>query len=197
MLRRTIPILMALVLVLPATVRGEVSAMKAARTHSDAGLALFEIGDHAAALREFEAGYRAMPLPQFLFNMGQCHMRLNQLAPAKEMFVRYLREGNPDEHMREKVQRLLQEVERKQLVAPEPASSPPPAPAAAAPTVELRAAPAPSTEHPRWRLKHLAWIAPLAAVVIGTSVGLGVYYGTRPAPANCGSAALGCVDWRQ
>jgi tetratricopeptide (TPR) repeat protein len=165
--------------------RADVSLVQAARTHSQAGSSLYEIGDYNGALREFEAAYRKLPLPEFLFNIGQCRLRLNQLAPAREAFTRFLAQAAPDDPSRDKVHRFVADIDRK---------LPPPPPVA---TVETTTDPgAQASEHRRPWVKQLAWIVPLSVVVVGTSVGLGVYFGMRPAGPDCRSAALGCVDWR-
>ncbi|HEX4462793.1 MAG TPA: hypothetical protein VIA18_32695, partial [Polyangia bacterium] len=92
MLRRSLALTLLLTLfvgVAPSPARAEVTLVQAARTHSDAGVALYAINDYAGALREFEAAYRKLPLAEFLFNIGQCELRLNQLVPAREAFVKY------------------------------------------------------------------------------------------------------------
>jgi tetratricopeptide (TPR) repeat protein len=165
--------------------RADVSLVQAARTHSQAGSSLYDIGDYNGALREFEAAYRKLPLPEFLFNIGQCELRLNQLAPARAAFTRFLEQAAPDDPSRDKVRRFLAEIDRK--------LPPPPPPVA---TVETASAGARPSDQRRPWVKQLAWIVPLSAVVVGTSVGLGVYFGTRPAGPDCRSAPLGCVDWR-
>jgi tetratricopeptide (TPR) repeat protein len=164
---------------LPA--RAEVTVLQAARTHSQAGVSLYEIGDFAAALREFNAAYHKLPLPEFLFNIGQCQLRLNQLTQAREAFVKFQEQVPADDPSREKVLRFIADIDRR--------LPPPSAVALAAP---IEAAP----EHKRPWVKQLAWIVPLSAVVVGAGVGLGVYFGTRSSGPDCRSAALGCVDWR-
>jgi tetratricopeptide (TPR) repeat protein len=160
--------------------RAEVTLVQAARTHSDAGVALYAINDYAGALREFEAAYRKLPLAELLFNIGQCELRLNQLVPAREAFVKYQAQAASDDPARDKVRRFITDIDRR---------LPPP-------NAVTSTADAQPERKPRWT-KQLAWIVPLSAVVVGAGVGLGVYFGTRsPTGPSCGSAALGCVDWR-
>ena len=160
--------------------RAEITIVQAARTHSDAGVALYAINDFAGALREFEAAYRKLPLAEFLFNIGQCQLRLNQLVPAREAFVKFQEQAASDDPAREKVRRFIADIDRR---------LPPPS------AVVLTTSVPP--EHKRSWGKQLAWIVPLSAVVVGAGVGLGVYFGTRsPSGPDCRSAALGCVDWR-
>ncbi len=162
-----------------SSARAEVSVVQAARTHSEAGVALYAINDFAGALREFEAAYRKLPLAEFLFNIGQCQLRLNQLVPAREAFVKFQEQAPSDDPARDKVRRFIADIDRR---------LPPPS----ATTLTTTAAP----EQPRKWGKQLAWIVPLSAVVVGTSIGLGVYFGTRSSGPDCRAAALGCVDWR-
>jgi hypothetical protein len=178
---RSLVVLALLVVMMPPSpARAEVSVVQAARTHSDAGAALYAINDYAGALREFEAAYRKLPLAEFLFNIGQCQLRLNQLVPARDAFVKYQAQAASDDPAREKVARFIADIDRR---------LPPPNAVTATASAE--------PEHKSRRKKQLAWIVPVSVVVVGASVGLGVYFGTRsPSGPNCGTAALGCVDWR-
>ncbi|MBI2896893.1 MAG: tetratricopeptide repeat protein [Deltaproteobacteria bacterium] len=69
----------------------------------------FAQGDFAAALEAYSAAYEAAPLPGFLFNMGQCHRKLEHWELARDFFTRYL-EAVPDAFNRADVERLLEEA---------------------------------------------------------------------------------------
>ena len=179
LLARSLVVVGLLVAVVPPSpARAEVTLLQAARTHSEAGTALYAISDFGGALREFEAAYRKLPLAEFLFNIGQCQLRLNQLGPARDAFTKFLEQAPSDDPARDKVRRFVADIDRR---------LPPPS------AVTLTAA---APEHtPQWK-KQLAWIVPVSVVVVGAGVGLGVYFGTRSSGPSCGSAALGCIDWR-
>jgi tetratricopeptide (TPR) repeat protein len=69
----------------------------------------FAAGDFAAALETYTAAYQAAPLPGFLFNIGQCHRRLEHWQEAKGAYQRYLAEV-PRAFNRADVERLIEEV---------------------------------------------------------------------------------------
>lgn len=154
-----------------------------ARTHFQAGQALYALSRYEDALREFRAGYALVPKARFLLNIGHSHRRLGQLADARAAFQQFLErvpESDPD---RAEARSYLAEVETALQNAP---ATPPVAEVAATPQALTTPAP------PRRRaLKHLAWALPLgAAVIVGVS--LGAYFGTRPDP--CAGATLSCVE---
>jgi tetratricopeptide (TPR) repeat protein len=168
-----------------------------ARTHFEAGRALYQLGNFTAALREFAAGYQLVPKPQFLLNLGQCYRKLDDLQNAREMYQRYLHDAPATDPERPQAQQILAEIDQ-QLAADQKAVSETPPVASAAPATSA-VAPAPTTltasaPPPRrsW-IKRNWWIIPVGAVVVGVGVGLGVYYGTRTADP-CSGANLACWD---
>ena len=167
-----------------------------ARTHFEAGRALYQLGNYNEALREFGAGYELAPRPQFLLNLGQCYRKLNDLDKAREYYQRYLHEAPPTDPERAQAQQILVEIERsiaERDTAAASAAAPPPVVAAtvvtpaSAATLTARAAPPRRT----W-IKRNWWIVPVGAVVVGVGLGLGVYYGTRS--SACDGANLACWD---
>jgi tetratricopeptide (TPR) repeat protein len=170
-----------------------------ARTHFEAGRALYQLGNYNEALREFAAGYQLAARPQFLLNLGQCYRKLDDLQNARAMYQRYLHDAPATDPERPQAQQILAEID-KQIADKQAAAAPPPAtvttpPAtaqatsAAATTTLTQAAPPPRKS---W-IKRNWWIIPVGAVVVGVGVGLGVYYGTR-APDPCSGANLTCWD---
>ena len=139
-----------------------------ARTHFEAGRALFHLGNYTESVREFAAGYQLAPRPLFLFNLGQCYRKLDDLTKAREMYQRYLRDAPPSDPERVEAQDELVEIDK--LIAARP--SPPP--------------PKKSFIKRHW------WIIPVSVAVVGVGVGLGVYYGTRS--NACDGANLACWD---
>ena len=170
-----------------------------ARTHFEAGRALYQLGNYNEALREFAAGYQLAARPQFLLNLGQCYRKLDDLQNARAMYQRYLHDAPATDPERPQAQQILAEID-KQIADKQAAAAPPPAtvttpPAtaqatsAAATTTLTQTAPPPRKS---W-IKRNWWIIPVGAVVVGVGVGLGVYYGTR-APDPCSGANLTCWD---
>lgn len=163
-----------------------------ARTHFEAGRALYQLGNYNEALREFAAGYQLAPRPQFLLNLGQCYRKLDDLANARAMYQRYLHDAPPSDPERPQAEQILSEIDR-QMADREAAKAPPPVAsssvAAPAATTLTQTAPPPRKS---W-IKRNWWIIPVGAVVLGVGVGLGVYYGTR-APDPCDGANLTCWD---
>ena len=181
-----------------------------ARTHFEAGRALYQLGNYDEALREFAAGYELAPRPQFLLNLGQCYRKLDNLEQARAMYQRYLHDAPVSDPERPQAQQILAEIDRQiadkqAAAAAPPPTPPPPAPAVSAPPTTAPATTAPATTAPvattltatapprkSW-IKRNWWVIPVGAVVVGVAVGLGVYYGTR-APDPCSGASLTCWD---
>lgn len=64
-----------------------------AHQHFRSGVQLFEEGDHAAALVEFQRAYDIDPRFQVLYNIAQSHYQLQDYASALQTYQRYLDEG--------------------------------------------------------------------------------------------------------
>jgi tetratricopeptide (TPR) repeat protein len=99
-----------------------------ARTHFEAGRALYQLGNYTEAAREFAAGYELVPKPQFLLNLGQCYRKLDQLEQARNMYQRYLTDAPASDPERPQAEQILDEIER-QIAARQANAPPPPAPA--------------------------------------------------------------------
>jgi tetratricopeptide (TPR) repeat protein len=153
-----------------------------ARTHYEAGRALYRMGKCAEAVREFLAGYTLAPKPQFLINIGQGYRRCGQLAQAREMFEKFLATAEPNDPDRAFIGRLLAEVSEELARAPA-AVSPSPSP-------RLVAAPAPRSPPRRSFAARNWWIFPLVAVVVAGAA-TGIYFGVRG--TSC--AADVCLDF--
>jgi tetratricopeptide (TPR) repeat protein len=170
---------------LPA--RADETVLVRARAHFEAGRALYTLGRYEEALPEFVAGYQLFPRAEFLLDIAQCHRRLGHVAQARTMYQQFLVEAQAgDPHIPE-ARRLLAEL-------PPSPPSPPPAPAPSPEVQQQVVTVAPPLRRSFWR-RHW-WILPTAGVVLA-GVGVGIYFGTRPAPSvNCGAVGLGCVDAR-
>jgi tetratricopeptide (TPR) repeat protein len=178
--------------------RAEDDPVQKARTHFEAGSALYRVGNYPDALREFQLGYKLAPRPRFLLNIGQCHRKLDDLPQARAALQRFLDEAPADAPERMQVKELLADVEReiatrppKPPPAPEPVVAPPPPVAAPQPVAITAAAPPPPKK--KSAVRHLAWIIPVSVVVVGAAV-LGGVLGSQPSRTGCGdTGVIGCI----
>ena len=84
---------LALVLVLlPAAAQAAPSpqAMKEAKAHFAQGKAYQDAGAWDDAIKEYEAAYKLAPLPQLLFNVGQCYRLKGDKPKALEAYQRFI-----------------------------------------------------------------------------------------------------------
>ena len=96
-----------------------------ARGHYKKAKAAFEEGKYKQALAEYQGAYRLMPLPGFLFNIGQCYRNMKKPDKAIIAFKRYLKE-QPKAGNREAVEGLIAELEAEiELKTPLPGQDPP------------------------------------------------------------------------
>jgi tetratricopeptide (TPR) repeat protein len=166
------------------------AALARAKTHFEAGRALYSLGNYQDAVREFAAGYELVPKPQFLINLGQCYRRLENFEKAREMYQKYLAGVPANDPERAQVQSLLAEVEREQRVAQQhrrvaivPAPPLPP-PSSGATTVIVARPP----ERKPFIKRHW-WIIP-TSIAVAAGIAVGIYFAARP--ADC-PASLGCI----
>ncbi len=182
-----------------------------ARSHFEAGRALYNLKQYTDAIREFSAGYQLVPRPQFLINLGQCYDRLAEgsaepaqkrpaLEHAREMYKKFLDDAPPRDALRDQVtQRVIDLESRLSALGPAPRVEPEPStpPAARVEPMPVVAPvlvqDAPPQQKKKSGIAKFWWIIPVAAVVV-VGVSLGAYYGTRSTGPDCGSATFGCVD---
>jgi tetratricopeptide (TPR) repeat protein len=116
---RPLPLLLALLLAVVShvavvgTARADDPAMRAAKRHYERGQKLFGLQKFDEALDEFQKAFDAKPIPDFLFNIGQCQRNLGDYDAAIFSFKRYLK-LDPDASNREKVEELIAQLEEKQ-----------------------------------------------------------------------------------
>jgi tetratricopeptide (TPR) repeat protein len=184
-------------------------ALARARTHFEAGRALYNLGSYTEAEREFAAAYQLAPRRELLINLGQCYRKLDELDKAQKMYAHFLREAPPDDMHRPAAEQVLHEIEallaarkppppppplvRKPVVGPDNAGAPSAANPAllAAPATTVRSGPPRKT----W-LKRNWWVIPVGTVVVGAALGTGLYFGLR-APGVCTAKDALCVDGSQ
>ena len=96
-----------------------------ARMHYKKAKTAFEVGKYKIALAEYQSAYRLMPLPGFLFNIGQCYRNMKKPDKAIIAFKRYLKQ-KPKAANREAVEGLIAELEAEiELKTPLPGQKPP------------------------------------------------------------------------
>lgn len=85
---------------------------KEAKAHFAQGEKLYHLGKFTEALSEYSKAYEILPLPGFLFNIGQCHRMLGHMERAIFFFKGYLHE-QPKAKNRRQVESLLAECEQR------------------------------------------------------------------------------------
>lgn len=168
--RLLVPICLALVaLIRPAF--ADDPAERAAKRHYDRGQKLFSLHKFEEALEQYQKAFDAKPIPDFLFNIGQCHRNLGDYDAAIFSFKRFLK-LDPEAPNRAQVEKLIEQLEekrdvedarRRQLDRRQP--EPPP-------TRRSRS----TTATPIYK----KWWFWTGIAVAGAAGGLGVYAATRP-----------------
>ena len=141
---------------------------EACRTHYANADEAYRAGKLPEAIEAYEAAYRQVQIPVFLFNLGRLHQRLGNLDEAAEHFRRYLAAGmDEDPAQRQRAQDYLREIqEQKPAPAAEPAAIPVPVPA-------------PAEKRPVYKTWWFWTAAVGGAVVVGAAIGLGVGLGVH------------------
>jgi len=150
------------------------------RAHFQRGQRLSAAGDHAAAYREYAAGYALTERPLFLFNMGESARASGDNAKAREAYLAFLR-VDPDNALANTARQRIYDLDRASpVVAPPPPPAPPPS------VVVTTPPPAPIARAPEGQPIYKKW--PFWAVVVGGAVAGGaiVFAVTRPGDA-CGA----------
>ncbi len=93
-------------------------ARQAAKQHFQRGEKGYKLGHFEKALQAYSQAYDVLPLPGFLFNIGQCHRKLGHFERAIFFYRGYLRE-KPRAANRKVVGQLIADCERKLAAARE------------------------------------------------------------------------------
>ncbi|MEO6772718.1 MAG: tetratricopeptide repeat protein [Kofleriaceae bacterium] len=112
--------------------------------HARRGVALYNLGQYAEAIAEFEDAYKAFQSDALLFNLAQAHRKLEHCDRAVGYYHQYL-SGSPTPALARQVEKLLPELEAACRTRDARPDGPVPAAAsagspAAEPTAELHAA---------------------------------------------------------
>jgi len=160
---------------------------EAAKGHFAAAQQHYKVGRFEEALAEYTRAYERAPLPDILFNIGQCHRNLKNYDRAIFFFESYLRDTT-DATQRPRVEKLIAELEK--------ARQPPPPPqvvttTVAAPTIAIvPVAPPPPKETPAVYQKWWFWTLVGGAAL---AAGATVFVVTRD---NTPAGSLGTIDAR-
>jgi tetratricopeptide (TPR) repeat protein len=102
--------------VLPRTAWADDPATRTARRHFDSADKLFALGRFDEALVQYQKAFDAKPIPDFLFNIGQCYRNLNDYDNAIFSFRKFLT-LDPETERRASVEQLIDELEAKKAQA--------------------------------------------------------------------------------
>ena len=118
-----VPLLLCLVLGLPAAARADdatqlsaAQRIDQAKAHFDRGQTLFGKAQFAAAALEFQAAYEFQPLALLLWNAAQAHRKAGEDALAIDYYKRYL-DADPSTKKRAEVEKAVADLDFKQKVA--------------------------------------------------------------------------------
>jgi tetratricopeptide (TPR) repeat protein len=160
----------------------------------------YHAGRFDEAARGYARAYATYAEPQLLFNLGQCHRRLDRPAQALHYFEAYLREQ--PEGPRHALARELIEEARQSLRVPAPSAGVPrparsPRDAADTPAAAVRRARGPVDDDPDGLGLHERWWFWTGLSVIAAGVAVATVYALRDDDARAGTAqaSLGTVRW--
>ena len=119
-------LVVALCLVVAGLARADAADPTAAEAqrHWTAGMAHFQLEEWDDAIKEWEAGFRLKPVPQFLYNIAQAYRQSKRYDKALSFYRKYLR-MQPDAPNRAEVEGHIQTLE-KLIAAQQKATSSPP-----------------------------------------------------------------------
>jgi len=153
-------------------------ALRAAKHHFERGEKLYALTKFSEALNEYQLAFDAKPIPDFLFNIGQCYRNLGDYDAAIFSYQKYLKLA-PDAPNRDKVEQLISDLAAKRDQSDTQRFGlqrhpPPPGPQGPqAPQGPVEHAPD-RPVYTRW------WFWTGAAVVLGAAGGVTTYELTRP-----------------
>ena len=80
----------AVALAQPRASRPSTKALATAKSHFKQGKAYQEAGAYADAIKEYERAFQLAPLPELLYNIGQCQRLVGEKQKAIAAYQRYL-----------------------------------------------------------------------------------------------------------
>jgi tetratricopeptide (TPR) repeat protein len=140
--------------------------LREAKLHFERGEKLYALTRFSEAIDEYQKAFDAKPLPDFLYNIGQCYRNLGQYDQAIFSFKKYLR-LEPEAEDKDKVEKLIDELEDRKArgEGQKLVQQPPPL------------QPRPDEPTPIYK----KWWFWTGIAVVGVAGGVGIYEGTRPA----------------
>jgi tetratricopeptide (TPR) repeat protein len=110
-------------------------ALRDAKRHFERGEKLYALTRFSEAIDEYQQAFDARPLPDFLFNIGQCYRNLGDYDSAIFSYRKYLKLAQ-DPPNRAQVEQLIRDLEANKARAdtqrlglkPRPPGPPPPVP---------------------------------------------------------------------
>ena len=182
----TLPRLLLAVLVVALAAHGaraDDPATRTARHHFERGEKLYALTRFSEALDEYQKAFDARPIPDFLFNIGQCYRNLGEYDSAIFSYRKYLKLA-PDASNREQVEQLIRDLEARKaqsdtqrLGLKRPAPEPPP-----------------PVEHPPDRPIYTRWWFLTGVAVVGVAGGVTIYELARssgPPSTSLGNIVFG------
>lgn len=153
----------------------DAAATRNAKRHFERGQKLYTLTKFREALDEYQQAFDARPIPDFLFNIGQCYRNLGDYDAAIFSYKKYVAAA-PDAPNRAQVEQLIVDLQARKdqedarRLGLQPAPPPPAAPAPAA-------APAPP---PPDRPIYVRWWFWTGVGVVAAGAGVATYELTRP-----------------
>ena len=145
-----------------------------AKRHFERGQKLYASTKFREALDEYQQAFDARPLPDFLFNIGQCYRNLGDYDAAIFSYKKYLAAA-PDAPNRAQVEQLIVDLQaRKDQEDARRLALPPSPPATAA--APASPAPAPPPDRPIYT----RWWFWTGVGVVAAGAGVATYELTRP-----------------
>jgi len=168
------------------------AAKRRAKALFDRAEKAYYLGRFREALALYSKAYDTLPLPGFLFNIGQCHRMLKQYEKAIFFYKGYLQAS--DASNRKMVLGLIRDLEHRLAARPRarravPAPRQPPARAAVEPDLIPKPAPAKTERKPlvrRWWF----WTALAGGAVVVLAAVLGGVLGASSSSGSGGGGSL-------
>lgn len=101
--------------------------MQAAKKFFDRGQELYREGKFEAAWIEFSSAYEIAPLPDLVFNLARCEVKMNRIKEAIGHYNEFL-QMRPDDPESDRIRDEVTRLDRQLRGVPEPVAPPPPPP---------------------------------------------------------------------
>jgi tetratricopeptide (TPR) repeat protein len=152
------------------------TATRNAKRHFERGQKLYTLTKFREALDEYQQAFDARPIPDFLFNIGQCYRNLGDYDAAIFSYKKYLA-AEPDAPNRAQVEQLIVDLQARkdQEDARRLGLQPAPPPQASAPPAAPPAPPPPAS-----RPLYTRWWFWTGVGVVAAGAGVATYELTRP-----------------